>query len=231
MTRTPADSLADAAGTLLHDHDVADLLLRLTQDAMRFAGGDAAGVLVRLAAGPFEVLSATSHTATHLELYQTHRQEGPCVDVLDTHRLVAVSGPEAIVARWPAVGPAIVEAGFASVHAFPLVWQGGAFGGLNVFAASDRGLDAGTIRTTQGLADMLTLAIVQPDRLRPEDVDRRLARALDARVVVEQAKGALAHQLGIDVARAYDVLMERSVRAGTPLTHTARAVLEEAQLG
>ncbi|MEN5075057.1 GAF and ANTAR domain-containing protein [Isoptericola cucumis] len=228
MTRTPADSLADAAGTLLHDHDVADLVLRLTQDAMRFAGGDAAGVLVRTATR-FEVLSATSHAASHLELFQTQQQEGPCIDVLDTRQLVAVTGDEAIVARWPTVGPTVVAAGFASVHAFPLVWQGGALGGLNVFGRSERGLDDVEVRTTQGLADMLTLAVIQPERLRPEDVDRCLARTLETRIVVEQAKGALAHRLGVDTARAYDALVERAAGAGTPITDMARTVLQEAQ--
>lgn len=45
--RSPTDVLAAAAGALFHEHDIADLLLRITNDAMEFAGGAAAGVLVR----------------------------------------------------------------------------------------------------------------------------------------------------------------------------------------
>ncbi|MFE6967836.1 GAF and ANTAR domain-containing protein [Isoptericola sp. NPDC057653] len=227
--RTPADSLADVAAELLREHDVADLLLRLTRDATQFARGDAAGILVRTHDGPLELLAATSHRATYIELFQTQRDEGPCVDVIRTGRPVAATGRDEIVARWPGVGPAIVGAGFEAVHAFPLDWQGGVLGGLNIFGRGAEALDDESARAARALASMVTLVIVQPERLRPDEVDRRLRRALGGRVVIEQAKGALAYQMGIDPANAYEVLLERSVREGIPLTQTARQVLREAQ--
>lgn len=227
--RTPADSLAGATAELLQEHDVADLLLRLTQDAARFAGGDAAGLLVRTNGGPLELLAATSHRATYIELFQAQRDEGPCIDVVRTGQAVAATGRDEIVARWPVVGPAIVAAGFAAVHAFPLDWQGGLIGGLNIFGQDAAVLDDDGSRAARALADMLTLVIVQPDHLHADELDLRVTRALGGRAVVEQAKGALAYQLGIEPAEAYDVLLDRSVREGHTLTHVAREVLRRAQ--
>jgi len=226
---TPADSLAGAVAELLQEHDVADLLLRLTQDAARFAGGDAAGLLVRTNGGPLELLAATSHRATYLELFQAQRDEGPCIDVVRTGQAVEAIGREEIVARWPLVGQAIVAAGFSTVLGIPLDWRGGVLGGLNIFGHDPSGLHDDGARAARAVADMLTLVILQPDHLHADELDRRVVQALGGRAVVEQAKGAIAYQLGIDPAEAYDVLLESSVREGRSLTHVAREVLRKAQ--
>jgi hypothetical protein len=229
-SRTPIDSLADAVQGLLLEHDITDLLLRLTADAVHFAGGGSAGLLVRTDDN-LELLSATSHAATELELYQAMCSEGPCVDVLESRAQVQATGREEILDRWPTVGRAVVDAGYLAVNSFPLVWQGGTLGGLNIFRPVPRQLDESQRRTAQAFADMLALAVVVPEHLRAEDLSRQVARALGGRVVVEQAKGALAHQLQIDVAAAYAELVERSAREGTSLTATAREILWRAQKG
>jgi transcriptional regulator with GAF, ATPase, and Fis domain len=225
--RTPADSFADAAKALLQEHDLTDLLLRLTRDATRFAGGDAAGLLVRTGT-TLEVLSSTSHAVTQLELYQAMSTEGPCAEVLATGEPVVVAGSREIVDRWPGVGRAIVDAGFGSVHASPVAWQGGTLGALNMFRRTEQPPDDSQRRTAQAFGDMLALVVVRPERLAAQDVDRRLARALGGRVAVEQAKGVLAQQLGLDMAAAYEELIDRSARRGRTLTDTARDVIRRA---
>ncbi len=226
--RTPTDSLAQAAAALLREHDITDVLLHLVQDAVRFADGDAGGLLVRTD-GELEMLSATSHTATHLELYQAQRTEGPCVDVFATEATVEAAGREEIVQRWPHVGPAIVEAGYRSVFTTPLAWQGGVIGGLNVFTVRAVTPSEEQRRVLSAFADMLTLAVAQPEHLSEEELDRRLARALAGRAAVEQAKGALAFLLGVDMGAAYDELVRRADAEGRSLTATAQDILWQAQ--
>jgi GAF domain-containing protein len=227
-----AASLANAAAALVHDHDVPDLLLRLTRDATRCSGGDAGGLLVRsIRSGGLEVLAATDHRATHLEIYQAQRTEGPCVDVLHDEVSIHVTGKPGLVSRWPAVGRAIVDAGFAGVHAYPLRWRGEVVGGLNVFARSETHPGPDEVRTAQAFADLMTLVVTQTEESHADDLARRLDLALSGRVVVEQAKGALAQRLGIDMAGAYDHLLDRAEREGTSLTATAHQVLREAQEG
>ncbi|MFE9232907.1 GAF and ANTAR domain-containing protein [Cellulosimicrobium funkei] len=226
--RTPTDSLAQAAAALLREHDITDVLLHLVQDAVRFADGDAGGLLVRTD-GELEMLSATSHTATHLELYQAQRTEGPCVDVFATEATVEAAGRQEIVERWPHVGPAIVEAGYRSVFTTPLAWQGGVIGGLNIFTVRAVTPSEDQRRVLSAFADMLTLAVAQPEHLSEEELDRRLARALAGRAAVEQAKGALAFLLGVDMGAAYDELVRRADAEGRSLTATAQDILWQAQ--
>jgi transcriptional regulator with GAF, ATPase, and Fis domain len=225
--RTPAEAFADAARALLHEHDVNDLLLRLTRDAARFAGADAAGLVVRTG-HVLELLSATSHAAAQIELYQAMGTEGPCLDTIETGEVVVVTGAGELADRWPTAGPLIVDAGFQAVHACPLTWQDGVLGGLNLFRRAALAPGEDEVRTAQAFADMLTLAVVRPERLAHRDVDRRVERALEGRVAIEQAKGVLAHQLGVDMASAYEELIGRSAREGGTLTDTAHAVIRQA---
>ncbi len=226
--RTPADTLALTTAALLHDHDVTDLLYRIVRDSARFTGSDAAGLLVRTAGGTLELLSATSHAAVELELYQAQVDEGPCVDVLRLGEAVEAVGADVIRRRWPTVGLAIVGAGFAAVHAYPLSWRDGALGGINLFRHRARADDAEQAATARSFADMAALVLVQPERLEQDDVATRLAHALDGRVVIEQAKGVLSHQLGVDMETAYTALVELAVQNGMPLSSMAFAVVHQA---
>lgn len=225
---TPADALAGAATALVHEYDISDLLVRLVRDAARLVGGGAAGLLVRPTDGArLEMLAATDHVATHLKIYQAQQNEGPCVDVCTTGRPVTVAGKPEIVARWPMVGQAIVAAGFRQVHAYPLAWRGRLLGGLNILGHEAGVPDQAQVRMAHAFADMLTLVVAQPERVLDEEIDQRLATALDGRVVIEQAKGVLAQRQGVGMARAYELLLDARDRKGLTLTETARRVIAE----
>jgi hypothetical protein len=58
---------------------------------------DALGLLVRTAAGNLEMLSATSHQAAELELYQLQHDSGPCLDSIRTGRPLAAVATIVIV--------------------------------------------------------------------------------------------------------------------------------------
>lgn len=227
--RTSAQALAAVTSALLQDHDVTGLLAQLVQDSARFVPADAAGLLLQGENDLLEVLSATSHRTTELELYQAQHDEGPCVDVVRTGHSIEVVGADEVDRRWPRIGPEITGAGFRSVYAFPLRWHGLTIGGLNLFAATDAPLDDSARQLAQTFADVAALVIVQPVQVDQVDLLASLRRALEGRVVVEQAKGVLAYQLGIDMAAAYDELVRRSDQDGLSLTETALATILDAR--
>ena len=226
--RTSAQALAAVTSALLQDHDVMGLLAQLVHDSAHFVPVDAAGLLLRTEDDRLEFLSATSHRTTELELYQAQGDEGPCVDVVAEGSSVEVVGASAIEERWPQVGPEIVRAGFQAVFAFPLRWHERTIGGLNLFATRPEPLGEDARHLAQTFADVCALVIVQPQHVDESDLLGNLRRALEGRVVVEQAKGVLAHQLGIDMAAAYDELVRRSERDELSLTATAAATVAEA---
>ncbi|MGG5259689.1 ANTAR domain-containing protein [Phycicoccus avicenniae] len=211
-----------------HDDTIGPLaaLLSRTVDAV---GAQAGGILVRMEGGTAELLVATSHRATDLELAQLQAQEGPCLDAIETGRPVVGRGREDLIGRWPQTGRRVVEAGFEVVHALPLTWRDTAFGGLNLFWVDATAEPADVAEHTRALADAATLLILSKGALPDDALGRAVAHALEDRVVVEQAKGALGYVRSLDPESAYDALVELGRSEGLTVGEAARLVVERAE--
>jgi GAF domain-containing protein len=227
-TRDVAQAIADAAASLVQDHDTTTVLARLVEDAAEFVPADAGAFLVRLPSGVFDLLSSTSHKVVELELYQVAAQAGPCVDACRTGRATHGIGREDILSRWPDVGRAILDAGFLAVHAFPMVWRGKALGGLNLFSVGADELSADSAALGQYFADFATLAILQPEAVADQVLEERMTVALEGRVVIEQAKGVIAQLQGLDMAESYEELVRRARSNRWTLVQAASDVIRQA---
>jgi GAF domain-containing protein len=218
--------VADALAALIGESDVTDVLARLVRDCAEVLGADSVAILARDDAGELALLSATSHRAIELELLQIQRSAGPCIDVLDSREHLSVSGAQQIRDRWSDVGRAITDAGFDSVEAFPLRLRGTVLGGLNVFRTVPR-IDRTHAQIGQAFADLATLAVVYAMPISTDQAAAQLHQALNARELVEQAKGVIAYVETVDLGTAYDLLVQRAEEAGETLTRTAAAVIEQ----
>lgn len=225
---THTEALAEAARQLVNGTDITDLLARLVRSSATAMHADAVGLLVRAPTGALEVLASTSHRLSELEIFQIQQDSGPCVDAVSTGLPISVVGRDAVRDRWPVVGPSIVECGYSSVHAFPLVWRGRVLGGLNVFAAAEVDWDGEQMAVGQTFADVSTLAVVHLPELSDRELDLRIQRALAGRIVIEQAKGVLAHVSDVTTEDAYEQLTRLAAERGTTLTATAREIIETA---
>jgi transcriptional regulator with GAF, ATPase, and Fis domain len=230
MTATTASqAFVDAAAAIVQQDDVADILIRLLADCAGLTGAGAIGLLVKNAHGRLEILSATSHQAVELELYELQHDTGPCVDAARDGAALSVRSSDEVISRWDQVGEAIVAAGFHAVHAVPLRWHGRLIGAMNSFHADVETADDESLQLTQAFADIAAVVIVQPVVVSAGELDERVREVLEGRTVVEQAKGVLAESTGVDVATAYQLLVERAEQNGSTLTETATAIIQEAQ--
>ena len=228
-TTSVTEVLARANATMVGpDLDVTGALSRLVTGVAEVLGADAAAVLV-VSDGALEVLAATSHRAADLEIHQVQADEGPCIDALHSGEDVAVHGQDDLEARWPVAGPLIARSGYVAVQATPLRWHGTTFGALNVFASEAdrfRGLEA----ECRALADAVTMVIVS-GRLGDAELTESLRAALTGRAVVEQAKGAVSHVLGVDMSAAFDALVAFAGVEGLTLGVAAARVMDLARTG
>lgn len=230
MTATTASqAFIDAAAAIVQQDDVADILARLLGDCTGLTNAGAIGLLVKDAHGRLELLSATSHQAVELELYELQHDTGPCVDAARDRAPLSVRSPDEVIARWGKVGEAIVAAGFCAVHAVPLRWHGRLIGAMNAFHTTVESADDDSLQLMQAFADIATVVIVQPVVVTSSELDERVRIVLDGRTVVEQAKGVLAESSGVDVATAYQLLVRRATQNGSTLTEAATKIIEEAQ--
>jgi GAF domain-containing protein len=225
---TTVETLSEVAQQLVSGADVTDLLARMIRAGSAALEAQAVGILVRTPTGGLELLASTSHRAADLELFQVRENSGPCVDTVETGHPVSVVGKEEVRSRWPVVGRSIVESGYSSVHGFPLVWRGRVLGGLNLFTTSEESWDEERLALGQIFADVSTLAVVHLPELSERELTERVEQALEGRVVIEQAKGVLAHVAHISTEEAYDRLTALATERGTTLTATAQTVIRAA---
>jgi transcriptional regulator with GAF, ATPase, and Fis domain len=228
MTTSPAQAFADAAAAMVNQDDVTDTLAKLLSSCADLTSTAALGLLVRTGTGDIEMLSATSHQAAELELYQLQHDSGPCLDSIRNGRQLSVVTPEDIVERWGAVGEVITAGGYQSVYAAPLRWHGETIGALNAFRKTVDQLSPDEMLLLQAFADVATVVIVQTTELTVEQLLTRIDAALEGRTVIEQAKGVLAQYQGVDMATAYQLLRARGDEQNQTLTEVAARILQEA---
>jgi hypothetical protein len=224
------ENLAGSSAALLQDYDLSGMLIRTVGEAVAVTGAAAGGLLVVTESGDLELLSATSHSAVALETYQSFAGEGPCVECLTHQRALGFSLAET-AERWPQIGTLMETAEFAFVLAAPLRWRGTTLGGLNLFWTTPPKSPDVVVPETEVFADLLSLFIVHNEPVSHAEARRQVSVALRERGIVEQAKGVLAFQQGIDMEDAYQRLRALSRERDLLLTEVARRIVQDAQNG
>lgn len=99
-------------------------------------------------------MAASNQSGKMLEPLQIQNNEGPCLDCLATGVPVANANLGNAEDRWPVFAPRAIEAGFQSVHAFPMRLRNQVIGALNLFGAEDSRFESDEVRVVQALADV-----------------------------------------------------------------------------
>jgi GAF domain-containing protein len=223
---TAANALAAAAASLVRDHDMVGTLSQLCDDCADVLGATAVGIMLSDGDRPLEMMAASNHRATEIELYEIQADQGPCIEAARTGATVVAGSADEIIARWPAFGSRAVAAGFLAAAACPLRWHGDVIGAINVFLPKARALSDDEQRVMQAFADVAAIAIIHAGLPPVEDLARITRRALAARTVIEQAKGVIAAQTGLDMAASFDHLRALAHQRGQPLETFARELVD-----
>ena len=148
----------------------------------------------------------------HLEELQIEHGEGPCIDAFDDKELVHAADLAA-EDRWPDFSPAAVDRGLRAVLASPIPYNQMAIGVVVVFSTKVHPWSPEGELALVAFTDLaaLTIANTMQSEQRGE-LATQLQRALDARVVIEQAKGVLVARDGLSPKQAFEQ-MRRQARA------------------
>ena len=195
------------ADTLVAGFDVVELLHTLVDTCAELLDASAAGIMLADSTGELAVVASTSERSRLVEVMQLSSGSGPCVECFETGASVTVPDVSLLDDRWPGFREAALEQGFRSVHGFPLRLRGHVIGTLNLFHTETGYLSDEDTAVAQGLADVATIGILQERAVREADVARiQLQHALDSRVLIEQAKGVIAHTRNVDMDEAFRAL-------------------------
>jgi transcriptional regulator with GAF, ATPase, and Fis domain len=224
-----AASFVSLADTLVVGYDVVDLLQNLVDTCATVLDAAAVGLLLADEDGVLEVVASTSERSRLLEILQLREGLGPCVECYSTGAVVSIPDVRLMRPDWVLFQEGALEQGFLSVHAVPLRLRGFTLGALNLFRETAGALNTEDAAAAQALADVATIGIVHERALRQSEVTReQLQRALDSRVVIEQAKGVIAQSRGIDMNEAFVMLRAYARTNSLPLGEVARRVVDRA---
>ncbi len=224
--RRLVETFVELADTLVEDFDVVEFFASLAERVVQLGIASEAGILLVDEAGDLQFVAASHERAHLLELFQVQNQEGPCQDCFTTGVPVSVGDLEAASGRWPLFAPRAVSAGFRSVQAVPLRLRGTVLGAFNLFLTEPGGIDQQAEAVVQAMADVATIGLLQQRELdRAHTVEGQLQRALQTRIGIEQAKGIISEQLGIEMDAAFELVRGYGRNHNQKLHDVARDVV------
>ena len=161
---------------------------------------------------------------------QYDRGYGPCMDAGRGGVVLRVDDM-AVETRWPDYTTKVLDVGVRSSLSVPLPFQGSSIGALNNYSsqvaafATPEALQAGS-----EVAEAVAVAVVNADmHARVVDQAHNMRLAMESRAVIEQAKGVLMAQRGIDDHQAFEMLRDASQRYNRKLRDIAAGIVESTQ--
>ena len=232
MTTIPVERLADLfveiADTLVDDFDVIDFLHVVTVRTAALVDGSTVGLVLADQHQQLRFMAASNEATKMLELFQLQNDEGPCLQCFRTGVPVLNADLHDQDTPWPRFAAHATGQGFRTVHAFPMRLRSEIIGALNLFGNDEWHLAEADAHVVQALADAATIGLMQERAVRRAEVlAEQLQSALNSRIVIEQAKGALAQIRGIDVDLAFEVLRAHARATNQRLSELAARVVKD----
>lgn len=207
-------NVAGRLAELLGPAEVSVLLLGPTVAA---GGGKAAGG---------ERAAGSGELAVGLARLEADGTTGPCTSCYRTGRPVRQLPLAAARSRWPEYTAAAAAAGLATCWALPLRRHQETIGAVSVLAASGHVIAAADFRLAQTMTEMATIGLLRQRELRrSQRLAGQLQHALDSRIVIEQAKGAVSARLSVTPDAAFELMRSYARARSRPLLQVAGDVI------
>ena len=220
----------DLSRVVLADRQLDDVLGEVTGIAARSVPG-AESTSITLVRGDKAFTAAhTGEMALVADELQYERGYGPCMDAGRAGVVIRIDDMHT-EQRYPDYTPRVVEVGVRSSLSMPLPYQGSSIGALNIYSTRPQAFSsAESEEAATVVAEAVAVAVVNADahdRLAEHAQNMRLA--MESRAVIEQAKGVLMAQQGIDAEQAFEVLRGASQRYNRKLRDIARGIVGSTQ--
>jgi hypothetical protein len=222
-----AATIVSFADTLDDGFDVSGFVQRLADTCVGIAR--VADVIVTLADddGALACVASTSEKQSVHDLFAHQEQfdrQGPSVWSFRTAAFAGGALDDECARRWPVFVQRALEAGFAGVWALPMRRRTEVIGVVNLLSAETT-IGADETMAVQTLTDVATIGLLQPRYIeRVRVVNRKVQPALDARIVIEQAKGFVAEHAQVDMDAAFALIRGFVRHSGRDLTTVCRDI-------
>ncbi|MFB9411107.1 GAF and ANTAR domain-containing protein [Dactylosporangium matsuzakiense] len=192
---------------MVAEFDLIEFLQMLADRTAGLLSASTVGLLLADPKGQLRFMAASDEATGLIELFQTQGSDGPCLDAFRTGRPVVNADLRTAAPQWPRFAPVAASVGFRSIHAFPLRLRREVIGAMGVFGTDSGDLGDADVQIVQALADVAAIGLLQHRTIsHGVALTEQLQGALNSRVVIEQAKGAVAQAHGISVDAAFVML-------------------------
>jgi signal transduction protein with GAF and PtsI domain len=220
-------ALAKALGALDQvdlDRGLAPSVLQLAAMTKRLLDADGVGLMLVDAQGVLRWAAASDQQAEQLEQAQEELAQGPCTDAFWQRAPVPVRDVTREGAR--EIASVLLGASFRAALSVPVELAGGPIGTLDAYTRDERAWNESEVSALQAcagvVANLLGHAVAAYTQGR---LARQLQVALEHRVVIEQAKGALIERDLVDAATAFERLRSFARSGRRTVVEVAREVL------
>jgi hypothetical protein len=220
--------IADLANTIVTDLGPSEILTRLCDDAATLLAPARVGALSNSEpGGPLEIVTASDPTMHQFLDRQLRRSDGPSIDVFRSG--VMLTTPFDSRRDGEELDGPLLAGDLITVQ--PLQVGPWRVGSLTAIGPPDAA-NASQVSATLGLLSGVAAALLVNQRLY-QDAARlatELRTALESRVPIEQAKGLLAGQLGLDIDEAFRLLRHHARRRRESVRNVAEDLISGGQL-
>lgn len=222
------DAVRAYAHALLEPFRVEDVLYPLSDRIAEVLEAEGAGLCL-LRDGRLLFLTATNEHVAEVDAAQSALDDGPCYEALRLGAPV-LTADLTRERRYEGFAEILLAAGFRAHLAVPLPSVKDGLGVVTIYRSRPEPWTNEEVDAAQLLADIAAGYLLNARSL---EAARRegdqLHRALESRVVIEQAKGVLSQRHGIDVSRAFGLLRSHARNQRRPLHEVAREVVNGEQ--
>jgi GAF domain-containing protein len=226
VPRSLLEVIREFAETVAQPYDRDAVLDQLVRDTPAVLGADGAGVMLPDTDGHLRFATSADDRVREVERLQEDERQGACAEAYHTGEVVAVDHLEAET-RWPAYRRRCEELGLRAVVGVPMATADRTIGVLNVYRSQPSRWTAEDIEACRTLASIATAYLLNASRREAaEGLAVQLQHALDARIVIEQAKGVVMSTQGVDADDALEMLRRAARSRSRKLLDVSTEVLE-----
>lgn len=217
---------ATLADTLHADYDVVELMQTLVDACQELLDATDAGILLVTPAGELELLASTSESSRLVGVLHRAAEAGPGIECFRTAAPISVPRIGDTPARWAAFRAAAADSGYGAIDVIPMRLRDTTIGVLTLLRTETGAADPDDLVAAGAFADVATIGILhERTATSVRVVTRRLQTALDTRVVIEQAKGAVSSTAGVPVETAFLLLRAHARSRRLALSDVAARVV------
>ena len=205
----------------------AEVVERVCEVCVEVTGTSGSGIMFMAGDIARGSLCSTDAVSAAIEELQFSLGEGPCVDACGGgHPVSEPDLTEASSSRWPTFTHLAIAAGARAVFCFPLHVGPVRLGALDLYRNTPGPLTPDQHADARVMADIATSAVlVLQSEAPPGELASMLEAGADLQLLVHQASGMVAAQMGVPVSQALVCLRANAFSTGHPLNRVASDVI------